>query len=37
VSERQYFYRIAYEEHIKKNPNLEQTILWEDGTFDPYE
>jgi hypothetical protein len=37
VSERQYFYRIAYEEHIKKNPNLQQTILWENGTFNPYE
>jgi hypothetical protein len=37
VSERQYFYRIAYEEHIKKNPNLAQTNLWENGTFDPYE
>jgi hypothetical protein len=37
VSERQYFYRIAYEEHIKKNPNIEQTILWENGTFNPYE
>jgi hypothetical protein len=37
VGERQYFYRIAYEEHIKKNPNLAQTILWENGTFNPYE
>jgi hypothetical protein len=37
VSERQYFYRIAYEEHLKKNPNLAQTNLWENGTFDPYE
>jgi hypothetical protein len=37
VGERQYFYRIAYEEHLKKNPNLAQTILWENGTFDPYE
>jgi hypothetical protein len=37
VSERQYFYRIAYEEHIKKNPKLQQTLLWENGTFNPYE
>jgi hypothetical protein len=37
VSERQYFYRIAYEEHIKKNPSLVQTVLWENGTFNPYE
>jgi hypothetical protein len=37
VTERQYFYRIAYESHIKKNPNLAQTILWDDGTFDPYQ
>jgi hypothetical protein len=37
VTERQYFYRIDYEGHIKKNPNLQQTMLWDDGTFNPYE
>ncbi|MDR2859657.1 MAG: RagB/SusD family nutrient uptake outer membrane protein, partial [Mediterranea sp.] len=36
-TERQYFYRLSYEGHIKKNPKLEQTILWEGGTFNPYE
>jgi hypothetical protein len=36
-SERQYFYRLPYEERIKKNPKLEQTILWDNGTFNPYE
>jgi hypothetical protein len=35
--ERQYFYRIPYEQHIKKNPKLEQTRLWDNGTFNPYE
>jgi hypothetical protein len=37
VSERQYFYPIAYELHIRKNPKLQQTIGWEGGTFNPYE
>ncbi|MDR1747277.1 MAG: RagB/SusD family nutrient uptake outer membrane protein [Tannerella sp.] len=37
VTERQNFLRIPFEEHIKKNPNLEQTILWDNGTFNPYE
>ena len=37
VGERQYFYRIAYEQHIKKNPQLQQTLLWDDGIFNPYE
>jgi len=37
VGERQYFYRIAYEQHIKKNPNLQQTNGWQEGTFNPYE
>jgi hypothetical protein len=35
--EREYFYRISYEVHIKKNPNLKQTLLWDNGTFNPYE
>lgn len=37
VGERQYFYRISWEGHLKKNPNLTQTIGWEDGRFNPYE
>jgi hypothetical protein len=37
VGERQYFYRISFESHLRKNPNLAQTINWEDGTFNPYE
>jgi hypothetical protein len=37
ASERQYFFHIAFDAHIRRNPNLEQTILWENGTFDPYE
>ena len=37
VSERQYFYRIAYEEYVRKNPNLQQTNGWQDGSFNPYE
>jgi hypothetical protein len=36
-SERQYFYRLPYEQRIKKNPKLEQTMLWDNGTFNPYE
>jgi hypothetical protein len=37
VGERQYFFFIAFDAHIRRNPNLEQTIGWENGTFDPYE
>jgi hypothetical protein len=37
VSERQYFYPIAYETHIRKNPKLQQTNGWDGGTFNPYE
>jgi hypothetical protein len=37
VSERQYFFFIAFDAHIRRNPNLEQTMGWENGTFDPYE
>ena len=35
--ERQYFFHISVEGHIKRNPNLEQTNGWEGGTFNPYE
>jgi hypothetical protein len=37
VGERQYFYRISFESHLRKNPKLTQTLNWEDGTFNPYE
>jgi hypothetical protein len=37
VSEREYFYPIAYELHIRKNPKLQQTIGWDGGTFNLYE
>ncbi|MDR1583738.1 MAG: RagB/SusD family nutrient uptake outer membrane protein [Prevotellaceae bacterium] len=37
VSERQYFYNLSFVDHIRRNPNLEQTKGWEGGTFDPYE
>ncbi|MDR1746627.1 MAG: RagB/SusD family nutrient uptake outer membrane protein [Tannerella sp.] len=37
VTERQYFYRIDYDLHIRKNPIIEQTALWDNGTFDPYQ
>jgi hypothetical protein len=37
VSERQYFFFISFDGHIRRNPNLEQTAGWENGTFDPYE
>jgi hypothetical protein len=37
VAERQYFFHIAFDAHIRRNPKLEQTMLWEDGTFDPYQ
>jgi hypothetical protein len=36
-SEKQYFYPISFEKHIKKNPKLQQTQGWENGTFNPYE
>lgn len=40
-SEREYFFRIPYELHIKANPNIAQTNGWTDsrgaGTFNPYE
>jgi hypothetical protein len=37
VSEREYFFHLSFEGHIRRNPNLEQTMGWEGGTFDPYE
>jgi hypothetical protein len=41
VAEREYFWCIPYEEHIVKNPVIEQTRGWDDprgsGTFDPYQ
>jgi hypothetical protein len=37
VGERQYFFHIAFDAHIRRNPNLEQTAGWENGTFNPYE
>lgn len=40
-AEREYFFRIPYEKHIKANPAIEQTQGWEDlrgaGTFNPYQ
>jgi hypothetical protein len=35
-AERQYFFFLSFE-HIRRNPNLEQTQGWWDGTFNPYE
>jgi hypothetical protein len=29
--------KLANLQHIKKSPKLEQTKLWDNGTFDPYE
>jgi hypothetical protein len=37
VAERQYFFFIAFDAHIRRNPNIEQTMGWENGTFDPYQ
>ena len=37
VTEREYFFHLALDTHIRRNHNLEQTIGWEGGTFDPYE
>jgi hypothetical protein len=37
VGERQYFFHLSLDEHMRRNPKLEQTNGWEGGTFDPYE
>jgi hypothetical protein len=37
VTDRQYFFFLSFDSHIRRNPNLEQTMGWENGTFDPYE
>jgi hypothetical protein len=37
-AERQYFFPLSFDGHIRRNPNLEQTQGWgENATFNPYE